>query len=369
MKQGLLFIFTLLCLSCGKQIPSIDYYQTVSDKEATESTNQLYSLLFQLTKKGVMLGHQDAFAYRNLKDEPGDSDMKTVCGDYPAVFGWDLGNPETACSFDVDSAAIESIKRNIKKVHQMGGISTISWCAAYPAEERSNEYDLPDSISKAVLPKKCTYNEYIAHLDRLADFFLDLKDEEGNFIPVIFRPFYSANKSKYCWSTEQNSAGEYKQLWTMTVDYLRDTRKVHHLIYAYSVFNVKSPDEFMTYYPGNDYVDIVGSEVYFSLDTDPDGKIFKRDLERNLAMITAFSKRNHKIPSLTETGLEDIKIFNFFSDYVYPIVTKYPISYMLFWKNARNSNKHYFIPVPGHPACEDFIYFVNKPEILTCGNI
>jgi beta-mannanase len=369
MRPFLFSIGLLLCLSCSRPVSTGTFQATVSDKKATAPTNRLYSSMFQLTKKGVMLGHQDDLAYNILNEKAGSSDMKTVCGDYPAVFGWDLGKLETGSPYNADSISFEYIKQSIKEVHKWGGISTLSWHADNPTETDLAENCFPDSIIESVLPGNENHAKYLAYLDQLAGFFLDLQDEQGNLIPVIFRPFHSANDQKYWWNIEQNPPDKYKRLWIMSVDYLRINKKVNHLIYAYSTYNVKNLEEFMLYYPGNDYVDIVGSEVYFSLDTDPSGEIFKQDLERNLAVITAFSKKNHKIPSLTEIGLEGIKVFNFFSDYVYPIVTKYPISYMVFWKNARNNNAHYFIPVPGHPACDDFIYFVNKPNILTCEKI
>jgi hypothetical protein len=369
MKQALFLISLLLCLSCNKQHPSTVFPVTVSDRKATESTNRLYAALFQLTEKGVMLGHQDDLTHNNLINGTNDSDIKAVCGDYPAVFGWDLGNLETGSPCNSDSISFEHIRQGIQRVHQLGGISTLSWLANNPVMENQRT-DVPQaSTIETLLPGNTNHEKYIAYLDRLAAFFLSLKDNNGNYIPVIFRPFHSANDRKYWWNVEQNSPEYYKHLWSMTVDYLRVHKKVHHLIYAYSALNVKNPDELMSHYPGNDYVDIIGCEVYFTLNTDPNGEIFKQDLERNLAVITAFSKKNQKISSVTETGLEGIKVFNFFSDYVYPIVTKYPVSYMLFWKNTHNSNVHYFIPVPGHPACDDFIYFVNKPDILTCENI
>lgn len=333
-------------LSCNSpQSPDV-FPMRLADKQATESTNQLYSSLFQLAKKGIMLGHQDDLELHYVSGESSnDSDIKIVCGDYPAVFGWDLGLIETGSPFNRDSISFESIQQSIRRAHRLGGIVTLSW----QTPNSLCDNDVSDSL-------------YLTYLDRLAGFFADLKDENGTAIPVIFRPFHSVN-------AKQTSPEQYKQLWATTVDYLRINKKVNHLIYAYSTFNVKNLDEFMTYYPGNDYVDVVGSEVYFSLENDPDGEIFKQDLDRNLSVITTFSKNNHKIPSITEIGLDGIKIFNFFSDYVYPIVSKYPVSYMLFWKNARNSHVQYSIPIPGHPACEDFVVFVNKPEILTCREI
>jgi hypothetical protein len=370
MKQTLFFLLLLLFPSCDKQNSHPIISSPVADEKATSLTKRLYSSLFQLTERGVMLGHQDDFTSRNIQDgKTGSSDIKAVCGDYPAVFGWDLGKLETGSVCNIDSICFDSIKQNIKQVHQMGGISTLSWHAGNPASDGDAGNCSQSSVIASILPGNKNHAKYLSYLDHLAEFFLSLKDEEGNFIPVIFRPFHSANLPKYWWNVEQNSPEEYKQLWIMSVDYLRINKKVNHLLYTYSVSNVKNPDEFAAYYPGNHYVDIVGSEVYFTLETDPNGEIFKKDLERNLAVITTFSKKNKKIPSITEIGLEGIKVFNFFSDYVYPIVTKYPVSYMLFWRNAHDNKGLYFIPVPGHPACDDFILFVNKPEILTCENI
>jgi hypothetical protein len=369
MKHTLFFLL-LLFFSCDKQISPQITNRQVADEKATSLTKRLYSSLFPLAEKGVMLGHQDDFTCPHIQDGSSEgSDMKAVCGYYPAVFGWDLGKLETGANSNIDSIHFDYIKQNIKKVHQWGGISTLSWQADNPVSGGfAWDCSSPSAIA-SVLSGNENHTKYLKYLNHLAEFFLDLKDEEGNFIPIIFRPFHSANIQKYWWNTRQNSPVEYKQLWTMTVDYLRINKKVNHLLYAYSISNVKDPDEFAAYYPGNHYVDIVGSEVYFSLDTDPNGEIFKKDLERNLAVITTFSQKNKKISSITEIGLEGIKVFNFFSDYVYPIVTKYPVSYMLFWRNAHDNNGRYFIPVPGHPACDDFILFVNKPEILTCENI
>ena len=42
--------------------------------------------------KGFMFGHQDDLAYGvGWKYIPGKSDIKEVTGDYPAVYGWELG--------------------------------------------------------------------------------------------------------------------------------------------------------------------------------------------------------------------------------------------------------------------------------------
>src|SRR3954468_4860386 len=66
-----------------------------SDKNATKETINLYRNLKKLLNKGIMFGHQDDLAYGvGWKYEPGRSDIKDVTGDYPAVYGWELGRIE-----------------------------------------------------------------------------------------------------------------------------------------------------------------------------------------------------------------------------------------------------------------------------------
>lgn len=56
---------------------------------------KLINRLAQIQKQGVMIGHQDDPMYGcSWSWEEGRSDVKEVCGDYPAVMGFDLGDLE-----------------------------------------------------------------------------------------------------------------------------------------------------------------------------------------------------------------------------------------------------------------------------------
>lgn len=66
---------------------------SIVDKNATAQTKALYANLWDLAGKGFMFGHHDDLWYgRHWYDEPGGSDTKAVCGDYPAVFSVDLAS-------------------------------------------------------------------------------------------------------------------------------------------------------------------------------------------------------------------------------------------------------------------------------------
>ena len=66
-----------------------------TDPQATLETVALYNRLFNLAEKGIMLGHQDSPLYGHgwYGDEE-CSDVKNMVGDYPAMFGFELGHIE-----------------------------------------------------------------------------------------------------------------------------------------------------------------------------------------------------------------------------------------------------------------------------------
>ena len=66
--------------------------ETLVDKCANFQTVKLFEFLRDSSNKGILFGHQDDLAYGvNWQSESGRSDIKEVCGQYPAVFGWDIG--------------------------------------------------------------------------------------------------------------------------------------------------------------------------------------------------------------------------------------------------------------------------------------
>lgn len=88
----------LMVLACTKPdnpnrpvFPTPKVELSLCDANATPATKALYSNLWAIQEKGFMFGHHDDLVYgRYWYNEPGRSDTKDVCGDYPAVFSVDL---------------------------------------------------------------------------------------------------------------------------------------------------------------------------------------------------------------------------------------------------------------------------------------
>ena len=71
-----------------------------------------------LQDKGIMLGHQDAPFYgTSWCWDYNRSDVKEVCGDYPAVMGFDLGQLELDSVCNLDGVHFERMREEIAFQH------------------------------------------------------------------------------------------------------------------------------------------------------------------------------------------------------------------------------------------------------------
>jgi len=182
----------LLLLFLGPRI----YAQDIPcDPMATEETKHLYQNLSKLRRSGYMIGHQDDLAYGvNWKYEKGKSDIKEVTGDYPAVYGWELGHLELDSSRNLDGVPFDKMKEFIAEGYSRGGVITISWHFTNALNGKSAWNPEPGSVA-AILPGGAKHELYKKWLDRIAAFMLDLKGSRKELIPVIFRPFHELNGS------------------------------------------------------------------------------------------------------------------------------------------------------------------------------
>ena len=206
-----LVILTLLPLSVSAQLV---------DPNATEATRTLYENLKKVSKGNLLFGHEDALAYglnadgtRWINEIDDRSDVKSVTGSHPAVYGWDIGRLELPdSSANIDDVNFEHMKRWIQEGYERGGLITISWHANNPAS-RGDTWDTSERPVGKIIPGGSHHEEYKKWLDRVAAFFLDLKDSDGAFIPVVFRPYHEHTGSWFWWGRSHCTAAEYVALW------------------------------------------------------------------------------------------------------------------------------------------------------------
>jgi mannan endo-1,4-beta-mannosidase len=374
MRKIILFV-SIACLvttSCKQQPQSAKEQKMPTDSLATQATVDLYNRLFTLLDKGIMVGHQDDLAYgHSWYREEGRSDVKDVTGDYPAVTGWELGHLETGKEFNLDSIYFADMKRYIIETYNRGGIATASWHGDNIVTGNTAWDCAQDSVVRTILPGGSNHSKFLTWLDRLAAFFLELKDAKGELVPLVFRPYHEHTGAWFWWGSKQCTPGEYKQLWRMTVEYLRYTKNVHNLLYAYSPSETAGEAAYLERYPGDNYVDIIGFDSYVQGADSAAIASYRQAMERNLQIINAYAEKSGKIPTISETGMESVADSLYYTQVVYPVISKYKASWILFWRNAwrHDMPNHFYVPYTGQAAAGDFKTFVKKQGILLNSDI
>ena len=336
----------------------------LSDPQASSIASALFNNLQKLSADHVLVGHQDALAYgMGWKGEEFRTDINDVLGDHPAVFGWDLGHIGDANN--IDDVPFEDMAKWAIAVYEKGGVNTFSWHMRNYAISGTS-WD-KDSCVEACLPGGAVHELYLERLDQAAEFFSGIVNEYGELIPVIFRPFHEMTGSWFWWGNGNCSAEQYKALFQFTIDYLRNEKGQHQLIVAYSSDRFKTSEQYMDFYPGDDYVDVMAFDDYHGLAS----KERTPGTIHMLEVLDSLSTQHQKMMAISETGLETIPNEKWFTDVVLHTLnaneSTRKTAWILFWRNGRPD--HFYAPHPGHPSAPDFIDFMNRDLMLSLSEL
>lgn len=362
---NILWVSLLLwVVSCYGQLPEKKHH-SLSDKNATPETENLYQNLILLQEKGFLFGHQDDLAYGvKWRYEEGRSDIKDVTGDYPALYGWDLGGIEHQKSNNIDGVPFKKMKNWIKEIYDRGGVSTISWHMDNPLTMR-NSWDTTSGSLRSILPNGEKHQLYLYWLDEAAQFLGNLKGSDGKKIPILYRPFHELTGNWFWWCKNNATPEEFKEIWRFTIHYLRETKKLNNLIIVYNTADFKSKEEFLEYYPGDDVVDVLSFDKYQYTNPVTDSS-FITEVQNQLKIMNDVAVEHQKPMAIAETGYEQIPYENWWTKTLTEAIGNYKISFVLLWRNhgwqEQEKKMHYYAPYKGQLSEKDFIEFYNSPK-------
>jgi mannan endo-1,4-beta-mannosidase len=342
------------------------------DANATKETVALFYNLKRLAKTKVAIGQQDAFN-SFYQDATGDSDIKKNTGYDPALLGSDFifitdknnNNQADNWFYQQEQKTISDVKAAYAK----GIINTFCWHLREPNKEDSfyaadMTADQRATAFKSILPGGANNEWYKKKLDKVASVVSNLKGANGELIPIIFRPFHEFDGSWFWWGANFATAEEYKTAYQFTVDYLKNTKGVHNILYAFSPDNSYTTEaNYLSRYPGDKYVDILGMDNYGDFDNQGQTGVSKANSK--LKIISDLAKTKVKISALTETGYQvtstKTPITDWFSTYLYSALTSNDIevSYVMLWNNTKDG---YYVPNGSVSNAGDFRTFTAKPK-------
>jgi len=335
-----------------------------SDKHATKETVNLYKNLKRLINKGIMFGHQDALAYGvGWRNEKGRSDVKDVVGDYPAVYGWELGNIEHGLNADLNSVPFDDIRNYIREAYDRGGVATFSWHGDNPLTGGS-AWDTTHGTVRSVLPGGEKHSLYVSWLDKIGTYLSTIRTNEGKPVPLLFRPFHELTGNWFWWCRNNCTPDEFKKMFRFTIDYLRNEKNLHNLLIVYNTSDFHSKEEFLSRYPGDDVVDLVSFDTYqYGNRSD----LFAQNLSRTISLLEEIAKEKNKIPALAEIGYEAIPDAKWWTNSLWKAMEGHELSYVMAWRNHGqfdNGKWHYYAPFKGQISANDFIDFYKLDRTL-----
>jgi len=372
-KTLILAAMAVSIVACKKENPN----DPIADTGRTQRTeNLLANLIHQADTAGYMYGHQDDTAYGiGWFGDSARSDVKSVCNDYPAVIGFDLGHLELGDSCNLDGVPFEMMRRLILEQYDRGGVITLSWHLNNPLDggtswvkDGNNLTEQEKSTVESILEGGSQHETFLGWLDTVAEFLNSLVTPYGIKVPVIFRPWHEHTGSWFWWGQAECTTEQYLALWQMTVKELKE-RGVNNVLYAYSPGTEWNGDaaKYLERYPGDEIVDVLGLDTYCYAENELDTaniNAYGKNVDRLLGVICQLAQERNKVAALTETGFERIPTESWWTETLAPALANHKIAYVLTWRNAFNRGNHFYAPYPGHKSAKDFVKFYNDHKTL-----
>ncbi len=242
---------------------------SLTNPNATEGAKKLYAYLLDSYGKKTLSGAMGGTAWETSYTDY----IAEQAGTYPAIVGFDylfMNWPAKAWSGCPDYGDITPVKT----AWEAGNIIQIGWHWTVPSQEGETElnnysYKTKQFGVENALKDGTWQHEVIkAQIEKLAG-YLTLLQDAG--IPVLFRPLHEA-AGDYVWGAwfwwGYDGGPACVKLWKYLRDELQNTYHLNNLIWVWTVQTkhqgVVSSDveEARAWYPGDDYVDIVGADLY-----------------------------------------------------------------------------------------------------------
>ncbi len=251
--------------------------KSLTDPDATAAAKSLYSYLLGIYGSRSISGAMGGTAWETSYTD----NIASLTGLYPGIVGFDylfLNWPAKAWSGCPDYGDISPVKT----AWEEGNIIQIGWHWSVPSvsgETDINKYAFYSSgtsfdIREALKEGSWQRQTIDSQIEKLAGYMKLLQDAG---IPVLFRPLHEA-AGDYSWGSwfwwGDEGAEPCVQLWKYLRDKLQNTYGLHNLIWVWTVQTKNagkvstSLNDARAWYPGDEYVDIVGADLYESKGAD-----------------------------------------------------------------------------------------------------
>ena len=295
-------------------------YYSQYDWFAPRKNDQLNTVYYEWTKVQPLIYGVDFFyasgtyfdknfIQRNRKNLV--SIVKNAWRKYRAIpsFSWHLENPYVPSDFPKEMGCRYRFSKKIPN---------------YPSKHRYvireilfNEGERCGFGNRSGVDNDLTYKNPRAWFEdrtaEIANIISELRDDENRPIPVIIRLWHECDNRWMWWGPNGATEKEYKDFFILTEKLIKKNAPFAEILWAYGPNKDWEKDDFLKWYPGDEYVDIIGYDDY---------SIGKEtvNLEENIErarFVSNIAKEKGKVAALFETAnIHASSSENFFMDYL-----------------------------------------------------
>lgn len=289
-----------ITITAAQKIDMADYEvnRTLCNPNASEETRRLYNFLCDSYGNYIISGQYAAD--NNGLDSREFIDINQKLGDYPAIMGLDMIELSPSRVLNNSAGGYKAIQNAKDWYLNHNGIVTMCWHWNAPEPYIGGDlgawwegfYKEHTNISLTKIlngddPEG--YDLLIRDIDSIACYLQELDDYH---VPILWRPLHEGggdpkwNNPWFWWGS--SGADSYKELWKLMYDRITNYHGVNNLIWVWNGQNA-------AYYPGDEYVDIIGYDVYGEKE-DYSSKKWYYDYTKSCA-------GENKICAMTENGI------------------------------------------------------------------
>lgn len=194
--------------------------------------------------------------------------VNSCSGKYPAIIGEDLSGWHEEKWSDLYNRNIQKAIDRLKVYwNEKGGIAQVNFHWGNPLTAGGT---FPDSQEELTATQwnnitragTTEYQTMLSDLNKHLDFLQQLTDAD---IPVLWRPLHEIDGGWFWW-TNQNDPAKTVELWKIVYNQMVNVRKMHNFIWVWSSTEINpivyGTDYRKKFYPGDQYVDIIGVDLY-----------------------------------------------------------------------------------------------------------
>lgn len=241
--------------------------ENLTNENATEEAKALYFYLRSIYGKKTLSATMADPAWNTTTADT----LNQLTGKYPAIHCFDFlflrWSKPFAGSNWINYMNTSVVEDWVSK----GGIAGAGWHWNVPKTEADksnlNNYafysgdDMTFSARYANRTSSWQHQQIDEDLDALSQILLQLQSKG---IALLWRPLHEASGSDYgtwfWWGTD--GSVQYKKLWIYMYNYLKD-KGVNNLIWVWTSQGLQAPNgDDSLWYPGDEYVDIIGRDYY-----------------------------------------------------------------------------------------------------------